>query len=781
MNRFLQSLVVAAVAVGLAGAACQAGPEEWDDRFGVVATDTSGWGGPIIPLQGAEYFERLRAPWWYNYSAKDITTRNWPGYQRLYMYWRATLATSDASIQAAAAEAKAWDPNHTIWFAMSNEPNDRGQANQTPEEFAPIYYKFHKNLKIGDPNCKIIPPGILNWTFQSTSVWMKGKDWYEAFRQAWTSNEICRNYSLDNYGTPYPPLDGFNLHSYDLRWGTPQSWQYCRDEILACYNDLQTWPECAGKKIWLTEFSDLRAPSMTENAGLSAGLVLWMKQQPFMERWFWFFTHGDRYASFPSCWLLDSYGELTPVGMAHRDLSLLSPSQMFHHIPFHAGHGSGTSYVRDGSIQDTGIGEDTSISLKFYLNYGYAYSPTAMRGRTYVPADGRIKRVTFNYTTNYDNSKICLVMDVPGTNDKWKLDRYGGSLGYADIDLTGQAADSVSFAFVPSTSFTYSRPTGEWYASVSNITLYLVPVPPAPVVTDEGVYTTSSTSLHASWSGSGSDIVEYRYAVGSTSGGTDVVPWTSAGTNTQADIRCQLTAGGVYFISVKALNSEGVWSAAGVSDGIRVVSVAGIAQSKEMPDGTNAAVSGIVTAGNDQLYGLVFVESADRASALKIYPASGANAAAGDMITAVGVLTTSNGDRALSNSQIQVISRDHPVPPPLAMTTRSAGGADLNQYALGVTRGTGPNNIALLIRLFGKVTGVSTVGKYFIIDDGARDAAQISTQVRVDWGLTLGGITPPAVGSYVQVTGISAMRSSGGSRIRTLRPRGSFDVVPVSP
>jgi len=97
--------------------------------------------------------------------------------------------------------------------------------------------------------------------------------------------------------------------------------------------------------------------------------------------------------------------------------------------------------------------------------------------------------------------------------------------------------------------------------------------PSTPVVTDDGGSTTSTSQLHATWTSDDpeSGINRYQYAIGTTAGGTDVVGWTSVGTSvavTRTDLT--LTVGVTYFFSVRARNEDGLWSGAGVSDGILV-------------------------------------------------------------------------------------------------------------------------------------------------------------------------------------------------------------------
>ena len=97
--------------------------------------------------------------------------------------------------------------------------------------------------------------------------------------------------------------------------------------------------------------------------------------------------------------------------------------------------------------------------------------------------------------------------------------------------------------------------------------------PPAPVVTDGGLWTNSASQLTASWTCSDpeSGIAEYKYAVGTTPHGTNVLNWTSAGTNTSLMILgLTLADGGQYYISVKAVNNAGLTGPDGTTDGITV-------------------------------------------------------------------------------------------------------------------------------------------------------------------------------------------------------------------
>ena len=58
-------------------------------------------------------------------------------------------------------------------------------------------------------------------------------------------------------------------------------------------------------------------------------------------------------------------------------------------------------------------------------------------------------------------------------------------------------------------------------------------------------------------------------------------------------------------------------------------------------------------------------------------------------------------------------------PAPLYLSANAIGGSALNQYTPGVSGGSGPNNIGLLIRTYGKVTFVDSANRYFYIVDGS--------------------------------------------------------------
>ncbi|MBI4370334.1 MAG: hypothetical protein HY547_08915, partial [Elusimicrobia bacterium] len=109
--------------------------------------------------------------------------------------------------------------------------------------------------------------------------------------------------------------------------------------------------------------------------------------------------------------------------------------------------------------------------------------------------------------------------------------------------------------------------------STKSVRVRSLAAPSMPVVKDESDYTSATTKLFASWSSTVDQgtITGYEYSVGTSSGATDVVSWTSVQTATYTEITgLALVSGTTYFINVKATGSSTLVSQTGSSDGIAV-------------------------------------------------------------------------------------------------------------------------------------------------------------------------------------------------------------------
>jgi N-acetylneuraminic acid mutarotase len=92
--------------------------------------------------------------------------------------------------------------------------------------------------------------------------------------------------------------------------------------------------------------------------------------------------------------------------------------------------------------------------------------------------------------------------------------------------------------------------------------------PQAPIV--EACASSSQDTLSASWSANDPDssITMYSYAIGTISGGSDVVNWTNTTNTSFLRSGLGLIGGQKYYISVKARNSGGLWSSSSTPPGV---------------------------------------------------------------------------------------------------------------------------------------------------------------------------------------------------------------------
>ena len=143
--------------------------------------------------------------------------------------------------------------------------------------------------------------------------------------------------------------------------------------------------------------------------------------------------------------------------------------------------------------------------------------------------------------------------------------------------------------------------------------------PDAPVVTGQGGYSPSQTSVTASWTAADAEsgIQSYKYAVGSTPGGADLVGWRST-TDQSATITIpSQSLGASVYVSVKAQNGAKAWSAVGTSSAIRIAQpVDTVAAAKTL---ANTSVIYIAnTTVSAVLSDCFYVQDTDRTSGIRV-------------------------------------------------------------------------------------------------------------------------------------------------------------------
>jgi hypothetical protein len=325
--------------------------------------------------------------------------------------------------------------------------------------------------------------------------------------------------------------------------------------------------------------------------------------------------------------------------------------------------------------------------------------------------------------------------------------------------------------------------TSNFVSDLATQTMYLdnlrgetPPVAPT-LVTDDGAYTGSLSKLHCSWTSGGPSAVEYKYAIGTSMGGTNIAGWTNVGSATEVtNSSLSLSPGATYFFSVQAGNGNGLWTPSVYSNGIKTPSSAvSIQAAKALADGSlssdNKAIRGKLVSAT--FPGYFYIQEPGSNFGLKVL--SSAIVSPGYIVDVAGLMKGSNSERYLQctgNAVTVTIPSPIAGPYPVSLANSAVGGALLNTLTPGVAGAYGPNNIGLLVLACGKVTQRKTTApKYFYIDDGCALADGTTTNSVNNVGLRI--VADPAsyaADSYVAVTGISSSFLDGTVRKRQILP-----------
>ena len=114
------------------------------------------------------------------------------------------------------------------------------------------------------------------------------------------------------------------------------------------------------------------------------------------------------------------------------------------------------------------------------------------------------------------------------------------------------APDMDGIQIAPNSAYTF---TVDYAGAIGDTT------PPLPPLV-KACGAASPDTISASWSAHDPDstITLYRYAIGASPGGTDVVNWTNTSGTSFLRSGLSLTPGQTYYVSVKARNEGGLWS-----------------------------------------------------------------------------------------------------------------------------------------------------------------------------------------------------------------------------
>lgn len=266
-----------------------------------------------------------------------------------------------------------------------------------------------------------------------------------------------------------------------------------------------------------------------------------------------------------------------------------------------------------------------------------------------------------------------------------------------------------------------------------------------------------------------SDVVTFRFAVGSNPETSDVVSWTAPCSEPWIEFsNLKLKAGCSYYVLAQAKNRADQWSPSTASNPILFAYSGNIVGARRQHNGSKVAIEeAAVTAVFPDC---VYIEQRDRASGIKVVGPKGLYI--GQRVVINGTIGLRNGERLIENA-----TATPAYPPiyvrPLAMPNKSVGGGGLDTMDPGIDNATGLFNVGLLITTWGKVT--YTDPNFFYIDDGSHlDDGSGHVGLRID-ARNLDNV--PSVGSHVSVTGISTVQMLGERVIRIVRPRNQQDIL----
>ena len=298
--------------------------------------------------------------------------------------------------------------------------------------------------------------------------------------------------------------------------------------------------------------------------------------------------------------------------------------------------------------------------------------------------------------------------------------------------------------------------TGNWYlhlkgfnsADVANGTLNLGPFyydgtpPVVNAVTDDGAWTASTSELHFTLSSSdtGSGVASHEYAVGATSGGTQIRDWTAIGATTDFTAAgLSLSEGQDYFIGARATDNVGLTGGAAASSGIRVAPLAAsIGDAKLLAQ--NAPCRLLARPVVAVFGGRIYIEEANRSAALAVVPDAG-TAALGDLIDVAGLLSDSTVERSIAGDYLKTVGSGSALAPVLMLTSRVGGSAF--GPTPGASGGVGLNNVGLLAAVVGTVSDADPGTGTFRVNDGSGPLV-----------IKAPGLTIPTNGEFKRVVGI---------------------------
>lgn len=205
-------------------------------------------------------------------------------------------------------------------------------------------------------------------------------------------------------------------------------------------------------------------------------------------------------------------------------------------------------------------------------------------------------------------------------------------------------------------------------------------------------------------------------------------------------IDTSLLTTGEYTVTVTAFDRAGNFASISSTMWIAVSPcIDTISTAKELEDGTILQMAGpVVTRVFD---GYFYIEDSDRSSGIRVNCDPEQMPELGHAPLFTGTIQIIDGERVIVVDSIQSLGPVADVPLPLAMIMKAT------------KRGLSP--VGLLVRMCGKVVSVSSGENKFVFCDGSKicDGAYDCDGSQIELGVELHGVSLPALGEYITVTG----------------------------
>lgn len=688
-------------------------------------------------------------------------------------------------------------------WVIGNEPDLYSQDGLTIDQYVHMFRTYHSFITPLDATAKFAIAGI---TGGSTAERLTHTiNWF---------TEALNKYRAA-YGTAMP-VDVWNVHSYcgPTQIDDP-------DRIISEFvNPFVNWCHSvengayAGCEVWITELpiGEWMGAVSPENTIRFMQHYMPRLEQTGVTKWFWFVSRDSN--EFAAVALV-SNNVPTAIGQAYAALANSYPNPVPPVVPFVPDPAPAYAFfdfseplaspwfnkggnwgVDSGALRHTGFYPWSGVSccllysyqdvgVSFRMKINSAEQPANWAGVALRTADRMhavansgylflVRRngeaVLYNQTSGAMVSVPGAVADVDNYHD-YRITIEGFRIRvWIDGVLRIDSTDSWQ-------RFASGYVTAQVHkADASFDDMHVVKFPvPTPVVTDDGGFTTDLSRLRASWTVSDTaNIQGYLFAVGTSPGATDVMPWTHT-SDTSIDLQIVLTQGSSYYVQVKSVYPGGLESSAGSSDGIAAaIAVPTLRETKSIPLSTMVVVENKMVSG--VFPDCVYAQEPDRSGGIRVQGSFAVDA--GDVVTILGRTALAGKELCLTNASI-VSRAPGAAPGPLGVTNASAGGgtdgeqpSQINDALTGATA-AGVSPVGLLVRTSGRVSFVDPLGLFAYVDDGSgiRDGSG-HTGVRV----SLTGLPEPVTGAFARVTGCCSVIEISGACARFLKPRSEDDV-----